>query len=180
MQADKKRTTGPALRCAALPGPPLHSAAPGSLACPACLLDVDLAPRRLALAILWPPSATAPITLPLSVTHPHARSNTRTRTLPLSHPLTRAHPRTPACTRTHTLATLGGSAQAAYECGANARALQYFETHVRAVRGGGALNPSAATSATYLDDEVSFLQASCLRTCGKGSAPTWPCMRAPR
>ncbi|KAI3426356.1 hypothetical protein D9Q98_008728 [Chlorella vulgaris] len=48
-------------------------------------------------------------------------------------------------------------AQAASQCGAHARSLQYFETHVRSVH-GGALNPSAFRSATYAGDEVSYLQ----------------------
>ena len=62
------------------------------------------------------------------------------------------------------------------QCGAHARSLQYFETHVRSVH-GGALNPAAYRSATYDDAEVSYLQASrqlgvqpaCMRTC----LPAW-------
>lgn len=47
-------------------------------------------------------------------------------------------------------------ATAAFRCGAHARALQYFETHVRAERGGG-LNPAAHadTAGDYSHDEVS-------------------------
>ena len=48
-------------------------------------------------------------------------------------------------------------AQAAADCGANARALMHFETHVRAAHGGG-WNPAALKSTVYRDDEVSFLQ----------------------
>ena len=48
----------------------------------------------------------------------------------------------------------------ALQCGAHARSLQYFETHVRAVH-GGALNPAAYRSATYDDAEVSYLQVCC-------------------
>jgi hypothetical protein len=46
---------------------------------------------------------------------------------------------------------------AASDCGAHARALQYFEAHVRS-RHGGTLNPVALRNATYSDDDVSFLQ----------------------
>ena len=49
-------------------------------------------------------------------------------------------------------------AQAAFHCGAHARALQYFETCVRTKEKGG-LNPAAHYSATYRDDDVTFLQA---------------------
>ncbi len=52
-------------------------------------------------------------------------------------------------------------AQAASQCGAHARALQYFETHVRAARNGG-INPAALHSAQYSDAEVSFLQGGAL------------------
>jgi hypothetical protein len=48
-------------------------------------------------------------------------------------------------------------ARAAFQCGAHARALLYFETHVRA-KEKGALNPVALSSATYSDDDVSFFQ----------------------
>lgn len=48
-------------------------------------------------------------------------------------------------------------AQAAFKCGAHARALQYYESYVRA-KGGGALNPAARNSVTYADDDVDFLQ----------------------
>ncbi|GAB4817356.1 hypothetical protein N2152v2_004402 [Parachlorella kessleri] len=48
-------------------------------------------------------------------------------------------------------------AQAASQCGAHARALQYYETHVRASHNGGGLNPGALTSAQYSDADVSFL-----------------------
>eukprot|EP00879_Flechtneria_rotunda_P008531 GHRR01008938.1.p1 GENE.GHRR01008938.1~~GHRR01008938.1.p1 ORF type:complete len:1480 (+),score=620.50 GHRR01008938.1:516-4442(+) len=49
-------------------------------------------------------------------------------------------------------------AQAALRCGSYARALQYFETHVRDVHGGG-LNPAAFNGgcSSYSYDEVSFL-----------------------
>jgi serine/threonine-protein kinase ATR len=50
-------------------------------------------------------------------------------------------------------------ARAAASCGAHARALQYFETHVRALRGGGQ-NPAAQASATYTDEDVAFLQVN--------------------
>lgn len=52
-------------------------------------------------------------------------------------------------------------AQAAFHCGAHARALQYFETCVRTKEKGG-LNPAAHYSATYRDDDVTFLQARLL------------------
>ena len=48
-------------------------------------------------------------------------------------------------------------AQAASQCGAHARALQYYESYVRTKR-GGALNPAAKKSATYDEAEVTFLQ----------------------
>ena len=48
-------------------------------------------------------------------------------------------------------------ATAAHACGAHARALLHYETHVRAARGGG-LNASALRNATYSDAEVLFLQ----------------------
>uniref|UniRef100_A0A7R9VTK1 Serine/threonine-protein kinase ATR n=1 Tax=Chlamydomonas euryale TaxID=1486919 RepID=A0A7R9VTK1_9CHLO len=47
-------------------------------------------------------------------------------------------------------------AQAASRCGAHARALQYFETYVRA-ENGGAMNPAAHVSVVYKPDQVSFL-----------------------
>ena len=47
-------------------------------------------------------------------------------------------------------------AEAATSCGAHARALLYYETHLRAVRGGGA-NIAAFESPIYDDDEVSSL-----------------------
>lgn len=51
--------------------------------------------------------------------------------------------------------------QAASQCGAHARALQYFETHVRAAHGGGGLNPAALhTSTQFTDAQVTFLQVS--------------------
>ena len=50
-----------------------------------------------------------------------------------------------------------GSLQAASQCGAHARALQYYEMHVRAGHNGGGLNPAALTSAQYSDADVSFL-----------------------
>jgi hypothetical protein len=49
-------------------------------------------------------------------------------------------------------------AQAAADCGAHARALLYFEAHVRAAHGGG-YNPAAHKSTVYSDDDVSYLQA---------------------
>ena len=49
-------------------------------------------------------------------------------------------------------------AQAASDCGAHARALLYFEAHVRAAHGGG-YNPAAHKSTVYSDDDVSYLQA---------------------
>lgn len=45
----------------------------------------------------------------------------------------------------------------ALQCGAHARSLQYFESHVRKVY-QGALNPAAYRSAAYGDAEVSYLQ----------------------
>ena len=53
-------------------------------------------------------------------------------------------------------------AQAAVQCGAHARALQYYEVYVREKQGGG-LNPAARRSATYTDEEVTFLQVSAAR-----------------
>lgn len=48
-------------------------------------------------------------------------------------------------------------AAAALRVGANARALMYYESHVRAAEGGG-LNPAALVSVKYGDGHVSFLQ----------------------
>ncbi|KAL0053239.1 hypothetical protein WJX82_003001 [Trebouxia sp. C0006] len=48
-------------------------------------------------------------------------------------------------------------AQAAAQCGAHARALLHYETHLRSKEGGG-LNPVAHKNIYYSDDEVSFLQ----------------------
>lgn len=48
-------------------------------------------------------------------------------------------------------------AQAAAQCGAHARALLHYETHLRSKEGGG-LNPVAHRNIYYSDDEVSFLQ----------------------
>ncbi|KAL3137629.1 hypothetical protein ABBQ38_004906 [Trebouxia sp. C0009 RCD-2024] len=48
-------------------------------------------------------------------------------------------------------------AQAAAQCGAHARALMHYETHLRSTQGGG-LNPVAHRNTYYSDDEVSFLQ----------------------
>ncbi|KAL0029509.1 hypothetical protein WJX79_000191 [Trebouxia sp. C0005] len=48
-------------------------------------------------------------------------------------------------------------AQAAARCGAHARALLHYETHLRSKEGGG-LNPVAHKNIYYSDDEVSFLQ----------------------
>ena len=48
-------------------------------------------------------------------------------------------------------------AAAASQCGAHARALLYFESHVRA-KEQGTLNPVALSSTTYADDDVSFFQ----------------------
>jgi hypothetical protein len=43
-------------------------------------------------------------------------------------------------------------------CGAHARALQYYESHVRAERKGG-LNPAAArTSVEYKDEQVGCMR----------------------
>lgn len=50
-------------------------------------------------------------------------------------------------------------ARAAFQCGAHARALLYFETHVRA-KENGALNPAALRSASYSDEDVSFFQVA--------------------
>ena len=50
-------------------------------------------------------------------------------------------------------------ARAAFGCGAHARALQYYETHVRACHGGG-LNPAALHTKLYPDADVSFLQVA--------------------
>lgn len=50
-------------------------------------------------------------------------------------------------------------AQAAARCGAHARALLHYETHLRSKEGGG-LNPVAHKNIYYSDDEVSFLQVS--------------------
>lgn len=49
-------------------------------------------------------------------------------------------------------------ARAASQCGAHARALLYFESHVRA-KARGTLNPTALASTTFEDDDVSFFQA---------------------
>lgn len=51
-------------------------------------------------------------------------------------------------------------AAAALRVGANARALMYYERHVRAAEGGG-LNPAALVSVQYGDEHVSFLQVAC-------------------
>ena len=48
-------------------------------------------------------------------------------------------------------------AQAAAQCGAHARALMHYETHLRSTQGGG-LTPVAHKNTYYSDDEVSFLQ----------------------
>lgn len=50
-------------------------------------------------------------------------------------------------------------AQAAFRCRAHARALQYYESFVREQE-KGALNPAAHWSASYTDDEVTFLQVT--------------------
>ena len=57
-------------------------------------------------------------------------------------------------------------AQAAAQCGAHARALLHYETHLRSKEGGG-LNPVAHKNIYYSDDEVSFLQVcgGSLRKC---------------
>ena len=49
-------------------------------------------------------------------------------------------------------------AQAAYHCGAHARALQYYEQHLRAAK-GNKLNSVVGTRPVFEDEEVSFLQA---------------------
>jgi serine/threonine-protein kinase ATR len=46
-------------------------------------------------------------------------------------------------------------ARASYRCQAYARALMYFETHVHGRSGG--LNPAAARSGTFAEDDVTFL-----------------------
>jgi serine/threonine-protein kinase ATR len=46
-------------------------------------------------------------------------------------------------------------AGASFRCQAYARALLYFETHVR--EESGALNPAAETSGTFTDEDVTFL-----------------------
>ena len=51
--------------------------------------------------------------------------------------------------------------QAAYRCNAHARALQYYESHVRKKR-KGAYNPAALKNAEYADDEITFLQVKTL------------------
>lgn len=65
----------------------------------------------------------------------------------------------------------------ALQCGAHARSLQYFETHVR-TRHNGALNPAAYRSATYDDAEVSYLQARWARCAAaapqSAAALVWP------
>lgn len=61
-------------------------------------------------------------------------------------------------------------ARAAFQCGAHARALLYFETHVRA-KENGALNPAALRSANYNDEDVSFFQVTTAllqRACWQG------------
>lgn len=50
-------------------------------------------------------------------------------------------------------------AKAAAQCGAHARALLHYETHLRSTQGAG-LNPVALKNTYYSDDEVSFLQVS--------------------
>ena len=54
-------------------------------------------------------------------------------------------------------------AKAAAQCGAHARALLHYETHLRSTQ-GAALNPVALKNTYYSDDEVSFLQVVCLLT----------------
>ena len=58
-------------------------------------------------------------------------------------------------------------AAAASQCGAHARALLYFESHVRA-KEQGTLNPVALSSTTYADDDVSFFQ---VRSCFCAACP---------
>ena len=48
-------------------------------------------------------------------------------------------------------------AKAAAQCGAHARALLHYETHLRSTQGAG-LNPVAHHNTYFSDDEVSFLQ----------------------
>ena len=48
-------------------------------------------------------------------------------------------------------------ARAAHACGAHARALQYYELHVRDVK-GNRLNSMADRPPAFTDQEVSFLQ----------------------
>lgn len=57
---------------------------------------------------------------------------------------------------------------AALQCGAHARSLQYFETHLRTLH-KGALNPAAHRSASYGDEDVSYLQASMPFGCSQGN-----------
>lgn len=59
-------------------------------------------------------------------------------------------------------------ARAAFQCGAHARALLYFESHVRG-KEKGTLNPVALTSTTYEDDDVSFFQVKCVGVVLHGS-----------
>ena len=49
-------------------------------------------------------------------------------------------------------------AEAAYQCGAHARALQFYELHLREAK-GNALNSMALPQPAFADGEVSFLQA---------------------
>jgi serine/threonine-protein kinase ATR len=48
-------------------------------------------------------------------------------------------------------------AKAAVKCQAHARALMYFESHLRYIPGGGALNKAANTQVVFEDHDVSFL-----------------------
>ena len=64
-------------------------------------------------------------------------------------------------------------ARAASQCGAHARALLYFESHVRA-KAQGTLNPTALSSTTFEDDDVSFFQARLISALLPGLFPFIP------
>lgn len=65
-------------------------------------------------------------------------------------------------------------ARAAFQCGAHARALLYFESYVRA-KEQGTLNPVALSSTTYEDGDVFFFQASPVLYCSHQQTQIlWP------
>lgn len=64
-------------------------------------------------------------------------------------------------------------AKAAHACGAHARALQYYELHVRESK-GGRLNSMCGQAAIFADDEVSFLQVG-MHVFGVQLLSTRPC-----